>query len=281
MADVFVAHMDEVGYETEGIAPSGVVTLRRRGGAVASAWEGQPAKLQLEDGGELRGVFLTRDTAEQKRPAAMSAWFGMNASELEERGVRAGLGVTGYKEAHRIGSHRFTARSLDDRAGTTALLMALAQMDPSRLDHRVVFAWSVQEEGGLYGAAALAERFGAETRQVFSIDTFVSSDTPLESPHFAHAPLGDGPVLRSAENSSLAPPAERERILALAETAGIPIQYGLTQGGTDGTTFTYWGAPNAGLSWPGRYSHSPAEVLDLRDLVRLRSLIMMVAQAGR
>lgn len=280
-ADVFIAHMDEVGYEVESIAPSGVVHLRRRGGAVSSAWEGQPAKLQLESGEDLRGVFLTRDTVEQKRPEAVRAWFGRDAHELEALGVRAGLGVTAYKEAHRIGAHRFTARSLDDRAGTSALLVALQHIDPDALDHRVVFAWSVEEEVGLDGAATLAERFGAETRQAFSIDTFVSSDTPLESPHFAYAPLGAGPVLRSFENSSLAPPAERERILALARSAGLPLQLGLTQGGTDGTTFTFWGAPNAGLSWPGRYSHSPAEVLDLRDLVALYRLIELVAEADR
>ena len=222
---------------------------------MASAWEEQPAMVQMEDAGgevpELAGVFLTRETAEQKRPDRMRAWFGMNADELERRGVRPGLGVTGYKEGHRIGAHRFTARSMDDRAGTTALLLALQRIDPNTLDHRVIFTWSVQEEGGLFGAAALAERFAMKTRQAFSIDTFVSSDTPLESPHFAFAPLGDGPVLRSIENSSMAPPAERERILALARSAQLPVQIGLTQGGTDGTTFTFWGAPNAGLSWPG------------------------------
>ncbi|GMR24265.1 MAG: hypothetical protein BMS9Abin37_2786 [Acidobacteriota bacterium] len=281
VADVFIAHMDEVGYEVEAIAPSGVMELRRRGGAVASAWEGQPAKLQMESGKELAGVFLTREAAEQKRPTEIRAWFGMNADELARRGVRPGLGVTGYKEGHRLGAHRFTARSLDDRAGTTALVMALKRIDPSSLDHRVIFAWSVQEEGGLNGAAALAERFGSETRQVFSVDTFVSSDTPLESPHFAFAPLGAGPVLRAIESSSLAPPAERERILALARSAQLPVQIGLTQGGTDGTTFTFWGAANVGLSWPGRYSHSPAEVLDLRDLVGLHRLIKLAAEASR
>ena len=39
--------------------------------------------------------------------------------------------------------------------------------------------------------------------------------------------------------------------------------------------FTFWGAPNAGLSWPGRYSHAPAEVLDLRDLVGLHRLTLI------
>jgi putative aminopeptidase FrvX len=87
-------------------------------------------------------------------------------------------------------------------------------------------------------------------------------------------------VLRATENSGVSPDRERARVFAAAASAGIPLQMGLTQGGTDGTQFTYWGAPNQGLSWPGRYSHSPGEVLDLRDLTRLGALIRAVALAG-
>jgi len=65
----------------------------------------------------------------------------------------------------------------------------------------------------------------------------------------------------------------------LTETAGIKVQIGITQGGTDGTVFTPWGAPNAGLSWPGRYSHGPAELGDLRDMVKLVDLIKAMALA--
>ena len=54
----------------------------------------------------------------------------------------------------------------------------------------------------------------------------------------------------------------------------------MTQGGTDGTAFTFYGAPNAGLSWPGRYSHGPAELGDLRDMVKLVDLIEAFAVAA-
>ena len=105
----------------------------------------------------------------------------------------------------------------------------------------------------------------------------MSSDTPLESPHFAYAPLGAGPVLRAIENGGISLPAELDRGLSVARGASVPVQVGLTQGTTDGTMFTFWGAPNMGLSWPGRYSHSPAEILDLRDIMRLGDLILAMA----
>lgn len=305
---VFMAHMDEVGYTVTDIAQDGIVTLQQSGGPATLAWEGQTALLHFDPADApstrtgtgrtldarfkrqsleaaapepLRGVFLIRAEPIERTPAdELRAWFGMNASELRQRGVTNGAWVTSFKKAHRLGARRFAARALDDRAGTTALIRAAHAIDPDALPGRIVFAWSVHEEGGLIGAAALAERFGATTQRIYSVDTFVSSDTPLESPHFAFAPLGAGPVLRAIESSGVSPDAERDRVFAAAARAGIPLQIGLTQGATDGTTFTYRGAPNQGLSWPGRYSHSPGEVLDLRDLDQLVALIVELARSA-
>lgn len=281
---VFIAHLDEVAWDVDSIARDGTVLLRRRGGAIPSAWEGQPALLYPRDGADLAlpplpGVFVPRTAARVKQPKEMWAWFGMDSVALAARGVRPGRSVTAHKEAVRLAGTRFTGRAMDDRAGTTALVLALRRIDPASLSRKVIFVWSTEEEVGLVGAAALAARLGPTVERVYSVDTFVSSDTPLESPHFAFAPLGGGPVLRAVENSSIAPPEERERVLGIARAAGVPLQIGLTQGGTDGTAFTFWGAPNAGLSWPGRYSHSPAEVLDLEDLSRLAALIAAVASS--
>lgn len=287
-ATVLMAHMDEVGFEITAIDDDGVVHMKTLGGVVRPSWEGQPALMQMDAGigdksvanpQQLKGVFLSRAQPTEKVPAKVDAWFGMDGAALSEAGVTIGMAVTGYKEGHRMGKYRYSSRGLDDRVGVTALLTAINEIDPDDFNHRVIFAWSVREEGGLVGAAALAERYGPNTKRIYSVDTFVSSDTPLESPHFAYAPLGDGPVLRSIENSSMARPHELDRNRKIAADAGIKVQIGITQGGTDGTRFTSWGAPNAGLSWPGRYSHGPAELGDLRDMVKLVELIKAMALA--
>lgn len=283
-ATLFMAHTDEVGYTVKSIDDDGTVHLTRMGGALGPAWEGQPALLQLGYDAEtgavqnLRGLFNSRTKVDEKWIDDITAWFGMDGATLAARGVKVGMGLTGYKEGHRVGKHRYTARGLDDRVGTTALIMALRGMKPADFKHRVVFAWSVQEEIGLNGAAAFARRFGAGAKRIYSVDTFVSSDTPLESPHFAYTPLGAGPVLRSIENSGMVMPDELARNKRIAKKAGVTAQVGQTQGGTDGTTFTYWGVPNAGLSWPGRYSHGPAELMDLRDALQLVTLIKAIAR---
>lgn len=275
--EVFVAHMDEVGFDVTGIAPDGVVSLRRRGGFFQSLWEGQTALLHLDDG-VLRGVFVPRATASTREPERLTAWFGMDSAALAGRGVRVGSWLTSAKQGTRLGRTRFTNRALDDRTGCTALLLALGALDPSRLTHRVVFLFSVREEIGLEGAAAAANQLGEQVRRVYAVDTFVSSDSPLESPRFALAPLGEGPVARALDNSSATDPADVDRVAGIARAARIPLQIGTTNGGNDGSEFVPHGAADVPLAWPLRYSHSPAEVDDLRDVTALGRLIATLAR---
>ena len=109
---------------------------------------------------------------------------------------------------------------------------------------------------------------------MFAIDTFVSSDTPVDIQRIAGAPLGRGAVLRVLDSSTIVQPAIVDRILAVAKSANVPLQLGTTRGGTDASAFSAGGAIDVGLSWPGRYSHSPVEVMDRRDLDALVRLII-------
>ncbi|MEO7962990.1 MAG: M20/M25/M40 family metallo-hydrolase [Gemmatimonadaceae bacterium] len=279
----FMAHMDEVSFEVEQIAGDGVVSLGRRGGPVVTAWEGQTALLHFDPDAtgrapeSLRGVFVPRDSARTKQPGTLTAWFGMDSAQLVAHGVRKGLGVTSYKRAGRLAGTRITGRASDDRTGSTALLLAARALDPATFTRKVIFVWSVQEEVGLFGAREFATHYGASLARVYSIDTFVSSDTPLELPTFALAPLGSGVVMRGLDDAAMSPMEEMDRVQRVARAAGVPLQIGTTHGGTDGSAIAVYGAPNVGLSWPGRYSHSPGEVLDLRDVSALAHLIRALA----
>ncbi len=281
----FVAHTDEVSFEIDKILADGNVTLTRKGGVIPSAWEGQPALLSFDPDANgntaeaMRGVFVPRDSARVKSPPRLTAWFGLDSAALIARGVRTGSAITGLKRAVRLAGTRITGRSSDDRTGSTALVAAARTIDPKTLKHKVIFVWTTGEEGGLLGAQAFGARYGASLTRVYAIDTFVSSDTPLEQPMFALAPLGRGAVLRGLDDGSVASRAERERVIRTARAAAIPLQLGTTHGSTDGSAIGAYGPPNLGLSWPGRYSHTPGEVLDLRDVDALGRLIAALAVA--
>ena len=277
----FVAHLDEVGFTVEEILADGRLRVVIKGGLSPSAWEAQSAVVHTGDG-PLGGVFEPRPgwlEAESRRPAeALTVFVGTDsAQETVEAGVQVGDAVTMPKRMRRLGRHRAVARAFDDRVGSTAQLLALARIDPESVERRYTFAWVVEEEIGLFGSVALAADIGTLDR-IHAIDTFVASDDPYPEKGFALTPLGKGVVLRAMDNGYIADRRTIDYVQSVAAERDIPTQIGFTGGGSDGNAFIQLGATNLPLSWPGRYSHSPVEVMDLRDLESLVDLIVALVE---
>jgi len=278
---VFVAHMDETGYRIREVRPDGRLVLDTEGGNLEWVWEAQ-AGLAHTDNGDVAAVFEPRfghlNAARRAPEVELTAYVGADTpAGVEALGVRVGDTLTMPKAMRRLGWYRALARAFDDRAGSTALIEAARRVDPASLRQRVTFAWSVGEEVGLVGAQVLAQRLDDAT-VVFPVDTFVSSDAPLESPRTAYAPLGAGLVIRVVESINFARPEWVAHLEALAAANDIRTQRGMTSGGTDGLPWVGRGIPSVPISWPGRYSHSPVEVLDLRDLDALVRMIVVLAE---
>ena len=276
---VFVAHLDEIGFRVTGTRDDGTLELETRGGFILSLFEAQPALVHT-DKGIVAGVFLPRDsgfTRHTPPPFRVSVGTASRAATLA-RGVGPGATVTMPKQYVRLAGTRATGRSFDDRVGSTAQLLALRHLDRAALKHQVIFIWSAREEIGLEGAAAAAASLGTTPRRVHAIDTFVSADSPLELPNFAVAPIGQGAVARALDNSSITPPAYVDSLVQVARAHGVALQIGSTNGGNDGSKFTPYGVVDVAIGWPLRYSHSPAEVIDLKDVVSLADIIRAVAE---
>ena len=274
---VFIAHMDEIGFTVQKIDHDGTITLANRGGFFRSLWEGQPAIMHVAKGAPMTGVFLPRKSGANKQPPDMRAWFGLDSAALMARGVTVGTTITGVKSASRLASSRFTARSIDDRAGCTSFILALRQIDPKQLTRKTYFVFSTREEIGLEGARAFAHDHPRGVHRVYAVDTFVSSDSPLENQRFAYAPLGAGAVARALDNSSVTPPDELARLTKIVKAANIPFQYGTTNGGNDGSEYVRFGTVDVPVAWPLRYAHSPAEVIDLADVLALGKVVATLA----
>ncbi len=277
---VIVAHMDEIGFRIDSILADGSLALRNRGGFFLSLFEAKPALVHRDGGADIPGIFLPRDSGTTRRtPPSIRVSVGATTrAGAESLGVKIGQTITMPKQYVRLAGVRATGRSFDDRMGCAALILALRHLDRAKLKHPVIFVFSVREEIGLEGAAVVARQLGTTTRRVHAIDTFVSADAPGELPNFAVAPLGQGAVARALDNSSITPPAYVDSLAQLARARGIALQIGTTNGGNDGSTFTPFGVVDVPIGWPLRYSHSPAEVIDLKDLVSLADLVRAVAE---
>ncbi|HEV3220479.1 MAG TPA: M20/M25/M40 family metallo-hydrolase [Candidatus Acidoferrales bacterium] len=211
-----------------------------------------------------------------------------NPAEVAQLGIKAsataGQGdfVTIPKKYRPLLGRRANARSFDDRVGCAASISAIWALGPQLPGRDVTFIFSWGEEIGLFGAAASAKEMadaGRAPDYVFAIDTFVSSDSPLESKRFADAVIGNGFVVRAVDNSNITPRDLADKVVRICKLNNIPVQYGITGGGNDGSTFLPYGTLDVGMGWPLRYSHSPGEVIDTRDLDALAHVLAAVAKS--
>ncbi len=275
---LFVAHMDEIGYEVTGIQADGTASVLKRGGFFDYLWEAHPVFARTANGAVVPAIVAPRPNylnASVATPRAedIVLYFGTaSAAETEALGVSKGTTATIHKQLTPLAGSRWTARSMDDRCGVAALIAALKRLDPAKVVNKVTFAFVVGEETGLLGSGFVAQR--AHPAYVFAIDTFVSSDSPVDPQRRALVPLGSGVVARAIDNSSMTPHETVARVVAVGRAHRIPVVASATSGGNDGSQFSRYGVVVVPLSWPGRYSHSPVEVMDSRDLENLVGLIV-------
>jgi putative aminopeptidase len=286
-AILFVAHVDELGWVVDKITPEGHLKVKAGGGILPQTAEARPVIIYTARG-PVPGIVAPRPGYDERRPAAQQVeeaeppfaaenfdiYLGV-ATEAAARGLGVAEGdtVTAKKTVTDFAPGLMATRAVDDRAGCAALLDAALRLKPETVKGKTVtFAWDVQEETGLIGAAALAKTMKPD--YVFAIDTFVSTDSPLESKRLAFLPVGKGAVLRAIDSSNITPKTEILKVLAIARKRGIPVQVGNSRGGNDGSVFLAGGAVDIPLSWPGSYAHSLIEKIDRRDLEALSNLIL-------
>jgi putative aminopeptidase FrvX len=290
-----VAHMDEIGFTVKSIANDGRLEVEWRGSGSLSYFEGHPALVHTAKG-DLDAIvepplgwdthdFKWPDDESQKPDATKPIRVDVGARnpvDVAKLGIGVGDTITIPKQYRPLLGTRANGRAFDDRVGDAALIAAVWSLGAPLKDRDVTFVWSTGEEQGLVGAAKLANRLATEGHTpdfVFAVDTFVSSDSPLESKRFGDAKLGEGFVIRAIDSSNIARHDLVERVIQLARKNNIPVQYGVTAGGNDGSAFVRYGSADIPLGWALRYSHSPAEVVDTRDVDALGRIVAAIARS--
>jgi putative aminopeptidase FrvX len=315
---LFVAHSDELGFVVDKITPQGTALLRARGGLLAQTCEARPFVIHTAKGpvegviqprpdyyqsqaagrvpsqnppqgqaGAAQAPAQTAPPNPAQKPApaqpqasqqAFELYLGVS-SEQEARalGVAEGNQVIFKKKLVELAPDIMSTRAVDDRAGCAALLGAALQIDWTKIKGKTItFAWDVEEEIGLVGAQALSKILKPD--YVFAIDTFVSTDSPLENKRFGNAILGKGAILRAIDSSNIVPKTEIRKVAELAKKYTIPIQISNSRGGNDGSVFVPEGAVDIPLSWPGAYAHSFIEKIVRSDLEALTKLLAAIVE---
>ncbi len=274
------AHIDEVGLIVTGVDDGGFVRVSACGGTDRRALIA--AEVVVHGDKDYAGVFcsvpphLSGPDGGGKIPPIpeLGIDVGMDARRAR-RHIRPGDRVSFRPNFRPLAGERVSGKSLDDRAGVAAVLRCLDLLAGEELECDIAAVFAVQEELGCRGSAAAAYRVAPSAAIAVDVS-------------FAHTPDADRArcgVLAGGPMIGWAPGLDdrlTRRLLALAEEAGIPSQNEVMGGdtGTDADSIAdaRGGVRTALLSIPLRYMHTPAEVVDLRDVENTARLMAEFAK---
>ncbi len=283
------AHADEIGFMVNNITEKGFLNVIPVGGSDLAVARGRRIHILTDDGVApgvigITAIHLRRDKKEEKLPEWHEIYVDIGAANPDEvagRGIRVGHPAVFAESVEETLPGRLTGRALDNRIGgfiIAQVLARLAEADP-RPAATVYALNSVQEEIGGFGAQMAAYRLAPDVAVV--LDVTHATDTPgLEQAKHGQVKLGGGPtVSHGAANH----PRVVERLMAVADEAGIPLQHEATSRftgtDTDSIFITRSGIPSALVSLPMRYMHSPVETVALEDVERCIDLLATFAQS--
>jgi endoglucanase len=292
---LLLAHADEINYVVRSITDDGFVSIwpyhRDMAGRPQKTMMPlyQPA-LIVTANGYVEGVFATASghvLSQAVRSDFKYEWndwwieLGLSSkAEVEALGIHPGCKVIWNPPTRRIGPHAITGKAMDDRAALAIATMAgerLAGRDDLRFE--VWLGSTVQEENGLIGASSVLDAI--EVDRCIALDVGLTGDIPNVDKRDFPCRLGAGPTVVYSDGSVSYSWRFADDLVATARANNIPVQQAaFQQYGSDGAEVFRRGAATALVAYPTRYTHSPAETVDERDIEATVDLLVAYATVG-
>jgi endoglucanase len=278
---VLAAHMDEVGFLVRHVEDSGFLRVVALGGVNAAAAQGHQVVVMGERGDVPGIVGAAPPHLREAQPRELTVedlYVDVGASSAEEA-ARAGIGVgspVAFAPSFSDWGEHVAGKALDDRVGCYALLEALRGCSGPEKG-TVVVAFTVQEEVGLRGAAALAHELKPD--YAIAVEGTIANDTPGTPPDRVVTRVGRGPAIRVMDRTIIASQKLLKHVKELAERLGVPHQLQLSPySGTDAGGFAQVGAAATAVSVPVRYIHAPVSLAKKSDVEHAVSLLRAVIE---
>jgi len=194
--------------------------------------------------------------------------------EVRAKGIEVGSAVTYHHHFEQIGEHLITSKTLDNRIGCLMLIALAEHLKQNPPAGTVYVVASVQEEFNIRGV--LPVFYKLEPDAAICVDITIACDTPDLNFKYDMS-LNKGPAItqmnfhgRGTLAGIIPNPQLRLFMEKTLDGMGIPWQRDIVLGVITDDAFTLMsgtqGTAMAHFSVPMRYSHSPIETADVRDI---------------
>ncbi len=272
---LLAAHADELSLIVRSITPEGFLRVLpgERDTFSFPYFLGHRFRV-LAENGPLPGILATTTghalTPEQRERTKL-AWddvfvdVGLTAAEAAEHGIRVGTRMVWDPGIQRVG-RLLVGKAMDDRLGVAVLVELSRRLAARAPRFDVTLALTVQEEIGMVGAGSVA-RDGRAFDVGFIIDNGLAGDIPTVADGHVPVRLGAGPALVHRDSSVHYSRRLIGELRAVAHKHDIPVQdLVLYHYSSDGAHLVRQGMETLLVAPPIRYSHSPFEAVDPRDV---------------
>ncbi|MDE0534023.1 MAG: M20/M25/M40 family metallo-hydrolase [Albidovulum sp.] len=283
------AHADQLGGIVRKIESDGRILFDRVGGLPEKSLPAQRVVITTDKGNDILGFIANKshhatDNIEKYSVLTCKDLYidaGFESSdETSMAGIRIGCPVVYLPWCERVGGNRLAGTSIDDRAGCAVILEVARVLATRNIRPTVHFLFSVQEEYNLRGVLPAARKLNPDV--AIQIDLILAADTP-DMVKRGEVRLGGGPAIsmfsfhgRGTLNGVIPHPGLVRLIERSARTAEIPLQRSAHIGALTDLSYIQFlgeGVACVDVGFPMRYSHSAAELCDLRDLSGLAKLL--------
>lgn len=262
------AHMDEVGFIVTYITEEGYLRFDAVGGIDEKVIVGRTVTVgdkNIPGVIGIKAIHLTDKADEGKVPEISSMYIDIGAADKKEAEAYVSIGDSAYfiSDFEHIGENKIKSKAIDDRFGCSVMI----DMIENGTEYDTYFAFLVQEEVGLRGAAAAA--YKVEPDYAIVLEATTAADVAGVKKEDCVCALSKGAVVSFMDRSTVYNRDLFKRAFELAKENGISCQTKTTiAGGNDAGAIhkSGKGVYTLTVSLPCRYIHSATSVADITDM---------------
>lgn len=288
------AHIDQLGFIIRKIDSNGYIWLERLGGIPEKVLPGLNVLVSTIDGKSIPGVIgnkshhVTPAEEKYKVDPLVSLYVDVGASsaaEVHSMGIEVGCPVTYKPYFQELAGTKVSGTAVDNRGGVATLVYIAGLLKNQQPKSTVYLVGTVWEEYNLRGAMIAARTCKPEI--AIALDVVITGDTPDLKDKF-EVFLGQGPVMmlytfhgRGTLNGTIPHKGLTDLAVIAAKEKAIPLQRFAAVGILTDSSYVQLegdGIAAVELGFPARYTHTPVEVCDVKDIERLGELVNAMVQ---